>query len=125
VKHASAALAVALALAGLIGSASADPSAPSGQEVFERRCRTCHGGTEATLSSIGPNLAGIIGRKAGTQDSGVHSRAVIDSGIVWDRDSLRRFLAEPSGAVPGTLMGVGVTNPAELESLLDYLESLR
>jgi cytochrome c len=109
----------------LSGAASADPSAPSGKEIFERRCRTCHGGTEPALSSIGPNLAGIIGRKAGTQDSGVHSRAVIDSGIVWDRDSLRRFLAEPSGVVPGTLMGVGVTNPAELESLLDYLESLR
>lgn len=115
----------ALVLAILIGTASAEPPASSGRDLFERRCSVCHGSTAPNLSSIGPSLAGIIGQKAGTQNSGVHSRAVIDSGIVWDRDSLRRFLAEPSGAVPGTLMGVGVTNSAELESLLDYLESLR
>ena len=115
----------ALALASLIGTASAELPAPSGPDLFVRRCSVCHGSTAPTLSSIGPSLAGIIGRKAGTQDSGVHSRAVIDSGIVWDRDSLRRFLAEPPRAIPGSLMSVGVTNPAELESLLDYLESLR
>jgi hypothetical protein len=33
--------------------------------------------------------------------------------------------AEPPRAIPGTLMAVGVTNPAELESLLNHLESLR
>ena len=108
-----------------MGTAYAGESAPSGREVFERRCRTCHGGTPLGNLPIGPSLAGIIGKKAATQDSGVHSRSVIDSGIVWDRDSLRRFLAEPSRAIPGTLMAADVTNPAELESLLDYLESLR
>ena len=55
----------------------------------------------------------------------MHSRAVMDSGIVWDRDSLRRFLTDPQGEIPGTLMAARVPDPAELESLLDYLESLR
>jgi cytochrome c len=55
----------------------------------------------------------------------VHSRALIDSGIVWDRESLRRFLADPRSAIPGTIMPVGVADPQELESLLDYLETLR
>jgi len=125
VKFAAAALALALALAGLIGAASADPSAPSGQEVFERRCRTCHGGTERALSSIGPNLSGIIGTKAGTQASGVHSRAMMDSGIVWDRETLRRFISDAPREVPLGYMPAGAVPPAELESLLDYLESLR
>lgn len=98
-------------------------SAALGQQVFEHRCRTCHGGTKQADLPIGPSLAGIIGTKAGTQPSGVHSRALIDSGIVWDRDSLRRFLSAPSREFPGTYMPVSVTDPAELESLLDYLES--
>jgi cytochrome c2 len=55
----------------------------------------------------------------------MHSRALIDSGIVWDRDSLRRFLSDPRRAIPGTTMPVGVADPAQLERLLDYLESLR
>ena len=58
-------------------------------------------------------------------DHGVHSRAVLDTEIVWNRDSLRRFLTDPQREIPGTLMAVRVSDPAELESLLDYLESLR
>jgi cytochrome c len=125
VKLAAAAVAVALALAGLIGAASADPYAPSGQEVFERRCRTCHGGPRPADLPIGPSLAGIIGTRAGTQASGVHSRALMYSGIVWDRETLRRFLSDPPREVPLGYMPAGVVPPAELASLLDYLESLR
>ena len=115
------ALALTLALAGLVGPVRADDAA-SGREVYELRCRTCHGGTRAD-SPIGPSLAGIIGTRAGTQASGIHSRALIDSGVVWDRASLRRFLSDPRRELPGTLMFVGVVDAAQLESLLDYLES--
>jgi cytochrome c2 len=115
---------VALALAGVMGPAYADQAA-SGREVYELRCRTCHGGAAPADSPIGPSLAGIAGTKAGSQASGVHSRVLIDSGMVWNRDSLRRFLADPRRAIPGTIMPVGVADPVELESLLDYLETLR
>ncbi len=117
-------LSVALAWAGLMGPARGDEAA-SGREVYEFRCRTCHGGTARADSPIGPNLTGIVGTKAGSQASGVHSRALIESGIVWDRKSLRRYLADPRRAVPGTIMPVKVEDPAQLESLLDYLETLR
>ena len=117
-------LCVALALAGVISAAAADEQ--SGRQVFERRCRGCHGGASGPADyPIGPRLDGIVGSNAGTADHGVHSRAVMDSGIVWDRDSLRRFLSNPQREVPGTLMAARVSDPAELEDLLDYLESLR
>jgi cytochrome c len=116
---------VAFALAGLITAASADQSAPSGRQLFERHCRACHGGTAPADSPIGPSLSGIIGRKAGTGASGVHSRAAIDSGIVWDRESLRGFLSVPRREIPDSIMPVGVIDPADVERLLDYLESLR
>jgi cytochrome c len=117
---------MALALASVIGAATADEHLQSGRQVFERRCRTCHGDTAARANlPIGPSLTGIIGTQAGTQDNGVLSRAVIDSRIVWNRESLRRFLANPQPAIPGTLMPVSVVDPAELETLLDYLEYLR
>lgn len=116
---------VALALAAAIGAATADEHPQSGRQVFERRCQACHGTVARADFPIGPSLTGIVGTKAGTEDSGVHSRAVIDSGIVWNRESLRRFLSNPQRAIPGTLMPVSVEDPAELESLLDYLQSLR
>ena len=116
---------VAFALAGLIAAASADESVETGRQLYDRRCRTCHGGTGPADSPIGPNLSGIVGTKAGTQASGIHSRAAIDSGVVWDRESLRRFLSVPRREIPGSIMSAGVADPAELERLLDYLESLR
>ncbi len=115
----------ALALASVIGVANADGTVESGKQVFELRCRTCHGVTAPADYPVGPNLAGIVGTKAGTKDSGIHSRALMDSEIVWNRDSLRRFLSSPSRELPGTLMAVRVSDPAELEGLLDFLESLR
>jgi cytochrome c len=85
------------------------------------RCRTCHGGTAPADLPIGPSLSGIIGTRAGSQSSGVHSRALIDSGIVWTREALHHFLSDPARALPGTLMHTRVFRPGELESLLDYL----
>ena len=116
---------VLLALAAVIGTAIAEDPVQSGRQVFDQRCRTCHGGTAPADYPVGPSLIGVIGRKAGIEDSGMHSRAVMDSGIVWHRESLRRFLTQPQREIPGTLMPVSVRDPAELESLLDYLESLR
>jgi cytochrome c2 len=92
----------------------------AGRQVFEQRCRNCHGGTAAADYPIGPSLSGIIGTKAGTQDSGMHSRAIMDSGIVWNRESLRRFLSNPQREIPGGLMFVrsdrrrGAREPARL-----------
>jgi cytochrome c len=124
-SYLSKAVCLSLAMAGVIGAASAGESVESGRQLYDRRCRTCHGGTGPADSPIGPNLSGIVGKKAGTMASGIHSQAAIDSGIVWDRESLRRFLSAPRREIPGSIMPAGVADPAELERLLDYLESLR
>jgi len=116
---------VALVLAGAVAAAPAVESAESGRQIFDRRCRTCHGGTGPADSPIGPDLSGIVGKKAGTQASGIHSLGAIDSRVVWTRESLRRFLSVPRGEIAGSIMPVGVADPAELERLLDFLESSR
>jgi cytochrome c2 len=116
----------ALVLAVLhLAAAVADELTDPGKKIFEQRCRTCHGGPSAPDTAIGPSLAGIIGRKAGTGNSGVHSRAAIESDTVWTRSALRRYLSEPGREMPGTVMPVQVQDPKELDELLNYLESLR
>ena len=110
---------VAFALASLLGAAWADGSKESGRQIFQDRCQGCHGD-----SSLGPKLSGIFGRRAGSDSSGVHSRAAIESRIFWDRESVRRFIHDPQQAIPGTFMPAGPSDPVELEQLLDYLETL-
>ena len=111
---------VALGLASLLGAAWADGSNEPGRQIFQDRCQGCHGD-----SSLGPKLGGTFGANAGTGSYGVHSRAAIESGIVWDRDSLRRFLRDPQRTIPGAFMPAGPSDPVEVEQLLDYLQTLR
>jgi cytochrome c2 len=128
-------LVAAVLLAALSGPAVADDSVDAGRKLFVQRCQTCHGGTGPADSPIGPSLRGIVGKKAGSEPSGVHSRAAVESHIVWNRESLRRFLSAPpkqlpgtpmpEKELPGTLMQASVSDPKELDDLLDFLESLR
>ena len=116
----------ALALVWALGvPALADEPASAGRRIFESRCASCHETAGSSAGTLGPGLAGIVGRKAGTGKSGVHSRAMVESGIVWSRGSLRRFLSDPAREVPGTIMPVRVEDPKQLEDLLNYLESMR
>src|SRR5271169_3750292 len=97
----------ALLLAGLhAAAAAADEFTDPGRRIFERRCLGCHEGTPPSAATLGPGLAGIFGRKVGTEHSGVHSRAALESDTVWTRSSLRRFLSNPEREMPGTLMPV-------------------
>jgi cytochrome c len=121
--HALALLAAAAACVAF--SAAADDFSDPGRRIFQERCQTCHGVTAAADTALGPNLKGVLGRKAGGGDSGVHSRAAIESDTVWTRSSMRRYLSEPGREMPGTLMQARVTDGRELDDLLNYLETLR
>ena len=104
---------------------AADESVDRGGKIFESRCKSCHEAASPSAATLGPSLVGLFGKKAGTGKSGVHSRALTESGIVWTRNSLRNYLSDPGRAVPGTIMPMRVENPKELEDLLNYLETLR
>ena len=106
-------------------AARADDFSDPGRRIFQRHCQTCHGLTGPADTATGPELRGVLGRKAGTGDSGVHSRAAVESDTVWTRSSLRRYLSEPGREMPGTLMPVRITDGRELDDLLNYLETQR
>lgn len=109
----------------MAATAFADDFSDPGRRIFEHRCRTCHGGTGTADAPLAPDLKGVLGRKAGAGESGVHSRAAIDYDTVWTRSTLRRYLSDPGREMPGTLMPVHVQDSRDLDDLLNYLETLR
>ena len=117
-----AALLLASALSPIAARAAGDTA--EGKKIYAMRCLSCHG-DEKTAGTIGPSLIGILGRKAATGSTGVHSRALMEADITWNEASLRKFLAAPSREVPGTIMPVSVTDPRQFDDLLAYLRSLR
>jgi cytochrome c len=102
-------------------AAAGDPAAGDpgrGAAVYER-CQACH---SLERNRTGPKHCGLLGRKAGGVADFSYSKALKDSGIVWDAASLDRFLENPFKAVPGTRMGyAGVKDPQERADLIAFL----
>jgi cytochrome c2 len=88
-------------------------------------CAGCHPTSQDGSSAMGPNLRGIVGRRAGTLPGFVYSRAMRDSNIVWTRPELDAFLAGVSKRVPGTLMAYdSVATAADRDLIISYLDNL-
>lgn len=96
----------------------------AGKIMFEQRCESCHAADPAR-KAYGPSLMGVFGRTAGTLEGFDYSEAMKKSGIVWNENSLRAWIADNDGFMPGTRMRhVAVTDRAEQDFLLTYLKTL-
>jgi cytochrome c len=115
-----------LAMAALIvwQPAFAEADAARGKKVYRTWCVGCHGDKEAAATA-GPSLIGLMGRRAGTVDGTRYARNLYDANIVWDEQSLNRYLAGPSKEVHGTIMPIGVHDASERADLIAYLKSLK
>lgn len=114
-------LMLAAVLAGMATSAVA---APTGQQVFEQRCSVCHSLRPAP-GKMGPPLAGVAGRKAGTAPGFAYSAAMKASGITWAPAELDAFIKAPGKKVPGTKMLLGAPDDAQRAAVIEYLTSVK
>lgn len=115
----AAALAAAAPSLALAQSLGGNPA--KGSEVFQDRCTACH-----VLNGVGqgPNLVGVVGRKAASAPGFNYSAALKGSGLVWTQPELDRFLSGPTKLVPGTAMRATVADPGDRHDLIAYLASL-
>ena len=109
-------------LGALLGApASAAGDAKHGKAVFVR-CAACHT-LETGKNRIGPSLAKVVGRKAGTAAGFAYSPALKAYGKVWDARLLDAFLAAPTKVLPGTRMVMAVADPKDRADLIAYLRT--
>lgn len=102
--------------------ASLTGNAVAGKAVFVA-CRTCHV-TDPGVNRIGPSLAGVVGRAAGTVPAFAYSPANSGSGITWTKEKLFQYLENPQRVVPGTKMIFpGIADAQRRADLIAYLEN--
>lgn len=117
-------LAAVLALLPSAAPAEDAANAEEAQVAFNNHCRNCHV-TDEDDHRLGPSLHNIIGREAGSVPGYGHSSAMADADIVWDEETLDRFIEDPDTVVPGHNMKPfpGVASAEERAKIVAYLKA--
>jgi cytochrome c len=132
IKRMRKALGIAVAVAGLLalsGSALAAGDAAKGKEVFAK-CAICHQIGPGAKTLIGPELNGIIGRKAASvADFPSYSagmKKLGDSGWVWTEENIDKWIANPKAMIPDSMMALafpGLPDATERADVIAYLKT--
>lgn len=122
---AAAALAQEPAVHAPAGVAAGDCDRGRGERVFSK-CAICHARDAAAASPVGPHLQGVVGRQSATLPAFKYSKALRDLRQAWTPQLLDRFLADPMGFAPGTVMAfTGLKDPADRAAVICLLQTSR
>ena len=113
---------MAIALAAAAGMARADGDPAKGEKVFNK-CKACHS-LEAGKNKVGPTLAGVMGRAAGSLDGFAFSDAMAGSGVTWDDATMDQYLADPKGFMPCNKMTFpGLKKAEDRADVIAYIKA--
>lgn len=115
-------LALAAVSALAVSTSAMAQDAAAGEKVFIK-CKACHQVGEGAKNLVGPELNGVVGRKAGSVEGYSYSEANKSSGITWDEATLKEYLKNPKAKVPGTKMAfAGLQSETEIDNVIAYLK---
>jgi cytochrome c len=119
-------LAFVVRLGAAVAAFAALPAAAAdvehGRQLFTA-CAACH--TDRP-DALGPNLRGVLGRKAGGREDFRYSNPMKRAGFTWDEANLRDYLADPQAKVKGNRMPyAGLRDPKDIDDMVAYLATLK
>jgi cytochrome c len=122
-RHPRGRAAAAMALAAIFVIAQPYASFASGDsahgEKVYKACSICH---SIEKNGAGPKHEGVFGRTAGTVPDYRYSPALQKSGIVWNDETLDKWLADPQALVPGTKMFYAVDSAQDRADVIEFLK---
>lgn len=116
------ALAAVLAMAVVASPVFAEGDAAKGEKVF-KKCKACHTVKQGGKHRVGPNLHGVIGRKAGTTEGfKKFSKGLKSAGFTWDEKTLDEYLTSPKKMIKGSRMAFpGLKKAKDRADVIAYL----
>jgi len=115
-----AAIGFAVALSSSVSSTSA--YATDGEKIF-KKCIACH---KFGKNGVGPDLTGIVGRKAGSEKF-KYSKALTakaGEGLVWTEENLDAFIKKPKDFIKKTRMTfAGLKKDEDRKALIEFLKT--
>jgi cytochrome c len=89
-------------------------------------CSVCHSVQKTGGPTEGPNLLGVVGRKAASEPEFTkYSPALKASKLTWSKKTLNKFLMNPGEMVPGTFMPIQIPDDKTRADVVAYLATLK
>lgn len=119
---------IGLAVAVTVSMASAQSfaaDAAAGEDVFNKKCKTCHALDKAR---VGPPLGGIVGSKAGTADFKRYV-GLKDADFEWTPELLDEYIKDPKDFVEThtdnkrTAMTFRLKDDEDRANVIEYLKT--
>jgi len=99
----------------------ASTSAADGAKVF-KKCLACHSIEKGGPNKIGPNIFGVLNRKAGSISGYKYSKAMLAYGKVWSFEEMEGFLTKPKDWIKGTKMSfIGLKSAKDRAAVILYM----
>ena len=119
--------AAAVMAMGASGTAFAQGNVESGGDVF-KKCRACHLVGDGAKDTVGPQLNGVVGRKAATSETyktySENMKELGGKGFTWDDANLEKYLENPKAVVPqGKMAFAGLKDKADRDDVIAYLKT--
>ena len=115
-----------VALVWSAGAYALEGNAEKGKTVFNQ-CKVCHQVGPGAKPGVGPVQNNLIGAKAGSRPGYNYSaamKAAGEGGLVWNEDTLDKYLENPKGVVAGTKMIYpGLKDPQSRADVIAYLKT--
>lgn len=98
---------------------------PNKGKATAKICQTCHTFEKGGPNHIGPNLWGIVGRPRASHPGFNYSAAMKAKGGTWTVDEINKFIHNPRGYIPGTLMTfAGLSRATDRANVIAFLNTL-
>lgn len=127
-KYLLAAAAVATLAPTFVSSLALTADPQNGEKFFTANCTACHS-NEPGKNKVGPSLAGVYGRQAGTAAGFKLYKGLKDAKWTWDESTLSEYLKDPPAYTkaknnkPGA-MPFKIGDAKTREDVIAYLKSI-